>query len=88
MLTELHKRHEIHYVAFANPAEPEGPQRAGEYSTQAYPVTHQVPSRRSAAFAVQARCSNLSQFWIGGADLRLTIEDWRPLLILVHALLT
>jgi hypothetical protein len=44
--------------------------------------------RPAAAFAVQARCSNLSQFWIGGADLRLTIEDWRPLLILVHALLT
>jgi glycosyltransferase involved in cell wall biosynthesis len=54
MLMELHKRHEIHYVAFENPAEPEGPQRAGEYSTRAYPVTHQVPSRRSAAFAAQA----------------------------------
>jgi glycosyltransferase involved in cell wall biosynthesis len=53
MLTELHKRHEIHYVAFENAAEPEGVQRAGEYSTRAYPVAHRVPSRRSAAFAAQ-----------------------------------
>jgi glycosyltransferase involved in cell wall biosynthesis len=60
MLTELHKRHEIHYVAFANAAEPEGVRRAGEYSTCAYPVTHSVPGRRSAAFAAQVIRSFLS----------------------------
>lgn len=60
MLTELHKRHEIHYVAFANAAEPEGVERAAEYSTRAYPVTHHVPGRRSAAFVAQVVRSLLS----------------------------
>src|ERR1051326_1661964 len=60
MLTELHKRHEIHYVAFENAAEPEGVKRAGEYSTRCYPVTHHVPGRRSAAFIAQVIRSFLS----------------------------
>ena len=31
MLRHLHRWHEIHYVAIANPAQPEGPARAHEY---------------------------------------------------------
>jgi glycosyltransferase involved in cell wall biosynthesis len=53
MLRRLHRRHEIHYVAYDIPAYPEGPRRAGEYSTRAYPLPHRVPSHRSPAFAVQ-----------------------------------
>lgn len=53
ILRRLHMRHEIHYVAFQNPAFPEGIERAGEYSTRAYPLAHQVPPRGSAKFAGQ-----------------------------------
>jgi glycosyltransferase involved in cell wall biosynthesis len=53
MLRELHKRHEIHYVAFEDPAHPEGVGRSQEYSTRAYPIPHRVPVRGSPAFAAQ-----------------------------------
>src|SRR4029079_18995986 len=43
MLRHLHRWHEIHYVALENPALPEGPARAHEYSSRAYPFRHQVP---------------------------------------------
>jgi len=49
----LHTRHEIHYVAFDNPAFPEGLHRASEYSTRAYPLPHQLPVRGSVKFAGQ-----------------------------------
>src|SRR5262245_27760463 len=53
MLRRLHARHEVHYVAFDNPAQPEGFERAGEYCSYAYPVEHNVPPHRSLAFAAQ-----------------------------------
>ncbi len=53
MLKRLHARHEIHYVAFENPATREGVERSREYATRAYPVRHHVPSKRSFAFAGQ-----------------------------------
>ncbi len=53
MLLHLQKRHEIHYAAIENPAQPEGPKRAHEYSYRAYAVRHKVPERGSAAFAAQ-----------------------------------
>lgn len=54
ILRRLHLRHEIHYVAYDNPAFPEGIARADEYSTRAYPLKHAVPLRGSLAFAAQA----------------------------------
>ena len=50
MLRHLHRWHEIHYVAIANPAQPEGPARAHEYSHKSYPFTYRVPSKTSPAF--------------------------------------
>jgi glycosyltransferase involved in cell wall biosynthesis len=50
MLRHLHRWHEIHYVAISNPAHPEGPGRAGEYATRAYPFHHPIPSKTSPAF--------------------------------------
>lgn len=52
-LRQLHRRHEIHYAAFENPQEPEGPARSGEYSAHAYPVRFQAPVKRSPAFVLQ-----------------------------------
>lgn len=53
ILRRLHRRHEIHFVAIENPAHPEGPARAEEYSTRAYPFPRKVVDWRSPAFALQ-----------------------------------
>jgi sugar transferase (PEP-CTERM/EpsH1 system associated) len=53
MLRRLHRNHEVHYVAFDNPAQPEGLARSSEYCAKAYPVSHRVPAKTSPAFAVQ-----------------------------------
>jgi polysaccharide biosynthesis protein PslH len=50
MLRHLHRWHEIHYVAIENPAQPEGPARAQEYSSRSYPFPYAVPDKTSAAF--------------------------------------
>ena len=50
MLKRLHRRHEIHYLAYQLPGDKEGFARASEYSTRAYAVPHEVPPRGSMAF--------------------------------------
>jgi glycosyltransferase involved in cell wall biosynthesis len=50
MLRHLHRRHEIHFAALADPRLPEGPAGAGEYSRQAYPFPHRPPDRGSPRF--------------------------------------
>ena len=53
MLRRLHRRHEVHYVAFDNPDQPEGVARSSEYCTRAYPIAHSAAPRGSAAFYLQ-----------------------------------
>jgi hypothetical protein len=53
MLLHLHRRHEIHYAAIEDPARPEGPARANEYSFRSYSVRLHVPERGTPAFAWQ-----------------------------------
>jgi polysaccharide biosynthesis protein PslH len=53
MLRHLHQRHEIHYVAIANPAFPEGPARAHEYAHKVYPFEYRIPDKTSAAFYLE-----------------------------------
>lgn len=53
MLRRLHRRHEVHYVAFDDPDQPEGLARSGEYASHVYPVEHNVPGKRSLAFVGQ-----------------------------------
>lgn len=50
MLRQLHRRHEIHYVAIEDPLHPEGPARATEYCTRAYAFQHRVRDKRSPGF--------------------------------------
>jgi len=50
MLRHLHRWHEIHYVAIEDPAHPEGPKRASEYSTKSYPFRYRIPDKNSLAF--------------------------------------
>ncbi len=54
ILRRLSKRHEIHYVAFANPKEPEGPARASEYCARAYPIPRRFAGKRSPRFLAEA----------------------------------
>ena len=60
MLRHLHRRHEIHYVAIENPQFPEGPARAGEYSTRCYPFQFSIPDKRSPAFLKQLAAGLIS----------------------------
>lgn len=53
-LRQLHKRHEVHFAALADPAVPEGPARSSEYSTRSYAIPHVAPKRGSLAFYLQA----------------------------------
>jgi glycosyltransferase involved in cell wall biosynthesis len=53
MLRHLHRRHEIHYVAIVDPAQPEGPRRAHEYCSKAYPFPFRIPPKSSPAFLLQ-----------------------------------
>ena len=65
----LHSRHEVHYIAFDNPSQPEGLARAGEYSSFAYPVPHAAPSRRSPRFVLSVAASVFS-------PLPLSVSRW------------
>ncbi|MDX2180008.1 MAG: glycosyltransferase family 4 protein [Bryobacteraceae bacterium] len=65
MMRCLHRRHDIHYAAIENPAEPEGPRRAHEYSSHAYPFKHEFPDKRSIGFAWQVLSSVFDSTPIG-----------------------
>ncbi|MGA8029541.1 MAG: glycosyltransferase, partial [Bryobacteraceae bacterium] len=70
MLKELHQQHEIHYVAFEDPSNPEGVRRSSEYSTRAYPVVHNVVSKRSIRFAGQLIAGLFSAVPVAGSRYR------------------
>lgn len=69
ILKRLHKRHEIHYAAIENPAQPEGVARAGEYSTRAYPFRHTVLDKTSPRFALEVAAGLFS-------SLPLAVSRW------------
>lgn len=79
MLRELHRNHEVHYAALSDPREPEGPARAGEYSTRSFPVPFQPVSKRSPAFALELAGGLFSPLPLAigrwrSAELRSTVE--------------
>lgn len=53
MLRQLHRRHEIHYVAIEDPLHPEGPARAKEYCARACAFQHRVRDKRSPGFPLE-----------------------------------
>jgi len=53
MLRQLHRRHEIHYVAIEDPLHPEGPARAKEYCARAYAFQHRVRDKRLPRFLAE-----------------------------------
>ena len=53
-LKRLHRRHEIHYVAFDLPEQAGGVERSSEYCSKVYPIPHRAPPRTSPMFWWQA----------------------------------
>ena len=79
-LRQLHRRHEIHFAALFDPAQPEGPQRSEEYSSKSYPVPHTAPPRSSPAFYFQALAGFVSPLPVAvsryrSSALRFLLED-------------
>lgn len=70
MVRQLHKNHEVHYLAFDDPANPEGLRRAPEYSSYAYPVAHKVVSKTSPSFALQLAHGLVSPIPVAGMRYR------------------
>lgn len=75
MIRRLHQRHTVHYICFDDPAQEEGPRRAGEYSSAWFTVPHVVPEKSlaSPAFLAQLAKGLVSDNpvavdrWISGA---------------------
>jgi glycosyltransferase involved in cell wall biosynthesis len=53
ILRQVHRRHEVHYVAFDDLSSPQGLSRSSEYCSFAYPLRHSVPDKASLTFASQ-----------------------------------
>ncbi|MBV9502243.1 MAG: glycosyltransferase [Acidobacteriaceae bacterium] len=70
MLRRLSKRHEIHYLAFDDPAHPEGSRRSGEYSAYAHAVRHEVIPKGSVRFAGQLLAGLFSPLPVAGMRYR------------------
>jgi polysaccharide biosynthesis protein PslH len=60
ILRNLHRRNEVHYVGYADPASPDGIALAPEYSTYHYPVYRPIPHRRSLKFFMQLAVNLIS----------------------------
>lgn len=70
MLRQLHKRHEIHYVAFDDPNSPEGLKRSVEYASFSYPIEHRITPKTSPLFAADLLRGLSSQLPVAGFRYR------------------
>ena len=70
MVRQLHKCHEVHYLAFDDPANPEGLRRSSEYCSVAHPVPHKLIPKNSPAFAGQLIHGLVSPIPVAGMRYR------------------
>jgi len=71
MLRELHRSHEIHFAALERPEDgSEGVTRSAEYCSRNYPIFHDPPAARSAAFYIQVAGSAFS-------GMPVAVSRWR-----------
>jgi glycosyltransferase involved in cell wall biosynthesis len=70
MLRRLSRRHEIHYVAFADPNSPQGVLRSAEYCAHAYPIRRRIAPRTSPLFYLDLLRSLFSPLPIAVARYR------------------
>jgi polysaccharide biosynthesis protein PslH len=70
MVRQLHRRHEVHYVAFDDPAHPEGLARSTEYCSVAHPVPFEPIPKRSIRFGGQLLAGLFSSIPVAGMRWR------------------
>jgi glycosyltransferase involved in cell wall biosynthesis len=72
MVKRLNQKHVLHYIAFDDLEQPEGPRRAKEYSAAHYSIPHSAPEKKltSPAFLAQLIAGALS-------PLPVAINRWR-----------
>jgi polysaccharide biosynthesis protein PslH len=70
MVRQLHRRHEVHYVAFDDPAHPEGLERSTEYCAAAHPVRFDPVPKRSIRFGGQLVAGLFSPIPVAGMRWR------------------
>jgi polysaccharide biosynthesis protein PslH len=70
MVRQLHRRHEVHYVAFDDPAHPEGLARSTEYCSVAHPVPFEPIPKRSIRFGGQLLAGLFSPIPVAGMRWR------------------
>ena len=79
MVRHLHRRHEIHYVAYANEIQGENIRKSAEYCSKIYPVRHKVPPRGSPGFLLQLCANAVSRLPLAlsryrSTEMRLVID--------------
>ena len=70
MVRQLHRRHEVHYVAFDDPTHPEGLARSAEYCSVAHPVRFEPVPKRSIRFGGQLLAGLFSPIPVAGMRWR------------------
>lgn len=70
MLEELHRRHQVHYAALADPHHPEGVRRAAGYAARVLPFEYQPAPKGSARFALEVALGTVS-------SLPLAVGRWQ-----------
>jgi glycosyltransferase involved in cell wall biosynthesis len=70
MVRQLHRRHEVHYVAFEDPAHPEGLARSSEYCSAAHPVPFEPIPKQSIRFGGQLLAGLFSPIPVAGMRWR------------------
>jgi glycosyltransferase involved in cell wall biosynthesis len=80
MLRQLHRRHEIHYAAFEDQDQPEGYDRAGEYSTYAYRIPGRIHDKQSLRFLGELAVGWVARLPVAvrryqSPDMRRVLED-------------
>jgi len=73
MLKRLSCRNEVHYVAYDDPATPEGRERASEYSAKSFPVNRPIAPRGSPRFFGQLAANLVSPLPLAIARYRSDI---------------
>jgi glycosyltransferase involved in cell wall biosynthesis len=82
MLKRLSCRNEVHYVAYDDPATPEGRDRATEYSAKSFPVNRPIAPRGSPRFFAQLAANLVSPLPLAVARYRSNVmQDQIALLI-------
>lgn len=73
MLKRLSCHNEVHYVAYDDPATPEGRERASEYSAKSFPVNRPIAPRGSPRFFAQLAANLVSPLPLAVARYRSNI---------------